>query len=346
MRSPLHAFHTELGARFVDFGGWEMPVQYESVLAEHQAVREHCGWFDVSHLGRFRWEGEGATEVLREQLCNDISKIGPGRSQYTLILNETGGVVDDLIVWRWDEERYWVLPNAANHERVMQRFASAGPSVLLEDVRPDTVTVAIQGPAAPEILEQVLGVPVGRFRTVSGSFAGGTFWAAGTGYTGERGGEVTVPIAAAAALAEAVVEAGAIPCGLGSRDTLRLEAGLPLWGQDLDESITPLEAGLDFAVAFTHDFVGREALERQAAGGLPKRLVAFRTEGRQIPRHHNRLRSGGSDGWVSSGNFSPVLGCGIGIGYLQPPGDGPLEVEIRGKWIEVERVELPFLPRS
>lgn len=343
-RSPLHDLHARLGARFVDFGGWEMPVQYESVLAEHTAVREHAGWFDVSHLGRFEWQGPGSLAVARRLLCNDLSRIEPGRTQYTMMLNDAGGVVDDLVVWRWEEERCWILPNAANHERVMAAFAGAGADATATDLRPSTVTIAVQGPAAPAALESVLGIAPRRFRTASGSFHDRPFWTAGTGYTGERGGEVTVPAETSEAFAEALTEAGVVPCGLGARDTLRLEAGLPLWGQDLDEATTPLEAGLGFAVSFEHDFVGRAALEGQRAGGLPKARVAFRTEGRRIPRPHHRLRTPTSDGWVSSGNFSPVLGCGIGLGYLAPPDeDGPLEVEIRDAWIPVERTTTPFV---
>ena len=334
-------------ARFVDFGGWEMPVQYGSVLAEHKAVRSKAGWFDVSHLGRFRFEGPNAEATLRRLLCNDIAKVGPGRAQYTLILNESGGVVDDLIVWKWSETAYWVLPNAANHEKVMRLFAAADQKSEMEDLRPETATIAIQGPEAPAIIEAVLGEAPRRFRTMEGSFAGAPVWAAGTGYTGERGGEVVVPAANAQQFASALIEAGAEPCGLGARDTLRLEAGLPLWGQDLDETITPLEAGLDFAVALGRDFVGSVALERQQSRGLAKRLVAFRFAGRHIARPGSPLRSGSSTGMVTSGNFSPMLECGIGMGYLAPPSDAEsVEAEIRGMWMEATIVDLPFVPRG
>lgn len=343
MRSPLHDVHARLGGRFVDFGGWEMPVQYQSVLAEHRAVREGCGWFDVSHLGRFRWEGSGATAAIDRLLCNEINRVAAGRSQYTMALNETGGTIDDLIVWRWDEETYWVLPNAANHLRLMEIFAGDEPEVELEDLRPSTVTLAIQGPAAPSVLETVLGEAPKRFRTLTGRWKDRDFWAAGTGYTGERGGEVVIEAESGPELVEALMAAGAVPCGLGARDTLRLEAGLVLWGQELDETITPLEANLDFAVSFDHDFVGKPALERQRQHGLPRSLVAFRTEGRLIPRTGHRLQAGSSSGWVTSGNFSPGLEAGIGMGYLQPPTDEPIEVEIRRSWHSVTRVELPFV---
>jgi aminomethyltransferase len=344
-RSPLHDLHAGLGARFTEFSGWEMPVQYESVLAEHRSVRLSAGWFDVSHLGRFRWEGEGATAALRRLLCNDVDRIEPGRTQYTMLLNDRGGIVDDLIVWRWDDESYWVLPNGGNHRRVMETFAKSYPEVEIEDLRPLTAAIAVQGPEAPGVLERVVGSAPRRFRTFSPTFEGHRVRGAGTGYTGEPGGEVVVDATVARDLADALIEAGCRPCGLGARDTLRLEAGLPLWGQDLDEDRTPLEAGLEFAVAWDHDFVGRAALETYQAGGATSKLVAFATEGRQIPRHGQRLRCGGLEGVVTSGNFSPMLERGIGLGYLPAGADGPVEVEIRERWVEAERVELPFYRR-
>lgn len=343
LRSPLHDIHERLGARFVDFGGWTMPVQYESVIEEHMAVRTRAGWFDVSHLGRFSWAGPGASRAVRELLSNDIDRIEPGRTQYSMLLNADGGVVDDLVVWRWDDDDLWILPNAANHERVMERFAAHDPDVAIRDLRPGTVTIAVQGPDAPSALERVLGAAPRRFRTLTGGFGGFEFHAAGTGYTGERGGEVTLPASTAAAFVEALVDAGVTPCGLAARDTLRLEAGLPLWGQDLDETITPLEAGLDFAVALDHDFPGRDALLHQRDSGTGRNRVAFRTPGRAIPRHGHRLRSGTAEGVVTSGNFSPVLQQGIGIGLLAGAPDSGVDVEIRGRWIACERTETPFV---
>lgn len=343
LRSPLHDVHERLGARFVDFGGWSMPVHYASVITEHMAVRSSAGWFDVSHLGRFSWAGPGAAHAVRRLLCNDIERIEPGRTQYSMLLNDDGGVVDDLVVWRWNADDLWILPNAANHERVMRAFADEAPDVTLRDLRPETVTVAVQGPDAPAALETVLGSAPRRFRTAMGNFEGLTYHAAGTGYTGERGGEVTLPAGSAEAFVEALVDAGVQPCGLAARDTLRLEAGLPLWGQDLDETITPLEAGLEFAVAFDHEFPGREALLRRRDAGVDRSRVAFRTPGREIPRHGQRLRAPGDDGIVTSGNFSPVLERGIGLGLLSGGSPEDLEVDIRGRWIPCEVVETPFV---
>ncbi len=343
--TPLRTVHESLGARFTDFAGWEMPLQYEGVVAEHMAVRSSVGVFDVSHLGRVRIDGPGATDLIRSQLCNDVAKVSPGRAQYTMALNESGGVVDDIIVWRLAEDGYWVLPNGANFDEIVGRFvAGAGLDVTVEPVRSNTVLVAVQGPEAPEVVDAVLGASPGRFRVVQGVFAGGPYWAAGTGYTGEKGAEIAVPAYAGERLLRSLVGAGAVPCGLGARDTLRLEMGYPLWGQDLDEYTSPLEAGLDWVVDWDHEFIGREALERQREDGIGKELVAFRLEGRRIPRPGYDLKVGSALGAVASGNFSPVLGCGIGMGYVAPPTDaGEVEVDIRGSWHSAERVTPPFI---
>lgn len=347
-RSPLHAVHERLGARFVDFGGWTMPLQYRGTLVEHRTVRSAAGVFDVSHLGRFRLAGPGATEILRRLLCNDIAKVGPGRAQYTMMLTGSGGVVDDIIVWRLDDEEYWVLPNGANYETVLERFAGEAPAgVDVERGRERRAFIAVQGPDAPEILEQVIGWSPRRFRVESLEWRGYPLLAAGTGYTGEKGGEIMVAHEGAAALFEALVEGGAEPCGLGARDTLRLEMGYALWGQDLDTDTTPLEAGLGWVVNWEHDFVGREALEGERTSGLRKRLIGFAFPDRTIPRHGYPLRCGESAGTVASGNFSPTLETGIGMGYVAPdPGDhGTVDVEVRGRWVAARRVTPPFIDR-
>ena len=344
MRSPLHDFHARHGARFVDFGDWEMPVQYQSVLAEHRSVRSGAGVFDVSHLGRFALRGSGALGAIDRLLCNDIRKIGPGRTQYTLMLNEEGGIIDDLIVWWWDENDFWVLPNAANHDRVMGVFA-AQAECETTDLRDSSVLLAVQGPEAPAAFEDVIGVAPARFRTSSAGYDGGVVSMAGTGYTGERGGEICTDPETASGLIESLVESGVALCGLGARDTLRLEAGLPLWGEDIDESTTPIEAGLDFAVGMGHDFIGRHGLEaRHGSGVAGRRLIGFILEDRGIPRHGHTLRSGDSVGVVTSGNISPILQTGIGLGYLEPPADvgDPVEVEIRGRPVTGRIASPPF----
>jgi aminomethyltransferase len=346
-RSPLHASHEALGARFVDFAGWDMPVQYEGVLAEHKAVRNDVGIFDVSHLGRFALWGEGSTDVVQQLLCNDITEIDPGRAQYTMALNEAGAVIDDIIVWKWEKESYWIMPNGANQDRVMAAFVDASPEgVTVENRQDRTALLAVQGPNARDLIEKVVGAVPKRFGLLEAEWSGSSLWMAGTGYTGEKGGEMAVPSEVAAGLWDAFVDAGAVPCGLGSRDTLRLEMGYPLWGQDLDEETTPLEAGLEWVVGWDADFVGRPALEAQRDGGMTKRLVGFVMEGRAIPRHGCALRGGGSSGKVASGNFSPALDVGIGMGFLAPdPGSDltSVEVEVRGTWIPARIVDLPFI---
>lgn len=343
-RSPLHDFNESLGARFVDFGGWEMPVQYESVLAEHRAVRSGVGIFDVTHLGRFSLTGPGAHEAIRRLLSNDIDRIEPGRCQYTMALNDDGGIIDDLIVWWRGDGDYWVMPNAANHERVMGAFAAESGCVV-EDLQGDTVFLAVQGPEAAGMIESVIGSMPGRFRNLTAESPAGRVVLAGTGYTGERGAEMCAQPELGEELMAAFVEAGAIPCGLGARDTLRLEAGLPLWGEDIEESTTPLEAGLGFAVSLDHEFVGKPRLVSQTEEGIPRRLAGFVLEDRGIPRHGYQVRSeSGATGNVTSGNISPMLDTGVGLAYLTPPvddGEG-IEVQIRTRWATGRVTKPPF----
>jgi aminomethyltransferase len=324
-----------------------MPVQYRGVLEEHGAVRSSAGIFDVSHLGRFQVEGAGAVDLVRGQLCNDITRIEPGRAQYTMALNEQGGVEDDIIVWYLDDERLWVMPNGTNSDEIVERFRDAAPDgVSITDLRPSTALFAVQGPDAPAILEAVYGVAPARFRVTSSVHDGVVVVLAGTGYTGERGGEVCVPAAEATDVWNALVDAGAEPCGLGARDTLRLEMGYPLWGHDLDSTTTPLEAGLGWVVAWDHEFNGRAALEA-SADATRRALVAFTVEGRAIPRHGYPVHTTSGTGTVTSGNFSPTLGRGIGLAYVAPPPSAgeTITVEIRGREVPARLVDLPFLDR-
>lgn len=349
-QSPLHDVHTELGARFTDFGGWEMPVQYTGVIAEHNAVRNGVGVFDVSHLGRFLVEGPGAEGLIRRQLCNDIAKVAPGRAQYSMALNALGGVVDDVIVWRVADARFWVMPNGTNFDDILDRFVGDSPSdTTVRPLRAGTTLVAVQGPDSPDVVESVIGVVPARFRVVEGRYRDDWCLAAGTGYTGERGAEIAVPAENGPDLMRDLIGAGAVPCGLGARDTLRLEMGYPLWGQDLDEETTPFEAGLGWVVAWDHDFVGRSALLAREEAGPGRSLVALTTEGRAIPRRGYPVRSGDSTGTVTSGNFSPTLGHGIALAYVSPPidpaTDAVAEVEIRGTWHTARTTSLPFVSR-
>jgi aminomethyltransferase len=339
--SALHSIHEELGARFVDFGGWEMPVQYTSVLAEHRAVRESVGVFDVSHLGRFEISGDDPANALDSRFCNLASGLGRDRTQYTMALNDAGGVIDDIILWRWSDGGFWVLPNAANSPRIMETVMEADGVTSVQDLRPTTVSLAVQGPDAPALLERLFGAAPKRSRLIQTDFQGAPLWVAGTGYTGERGGELVMNHDIAPTVFRELLAHDVVPCGLASRDTLRLEAALPLWGQDLDETITPLQAGLGFAVSYDHEFPGKAALEREREEGVARHRVLFSTEGRLIPRHGFAVRAGGRTGTVTSGNFSPTLEHGIGMAYLSgPPDDGltELEVEIRGTWHAAEIV--------
>ena len=344
-RSPLHGTIAALGARFVDFGGWEMPLQYESVLAEHRAVRTSVGFFDVTHLGRFELTGPGAHAAARMLLSNDIERLDPGRCQYTMILNPNGGIIDDMILCWWEDNQFWLLPNAVNHQRVMAAFAEQ-PECEVSDLQMTTVMIALQGPQAPQVFEDVIGTAPGRFRNTRVDWDGGIVSLAGTGYTGEAGGEICTDFNTAVKLVQALVEAGVTPCGLGARDTLRLEAGLALWGEDIDETTTPIEAGLSFAVSLDHDFVGKGRLVEQVDEGVDRQLTGFVLEDRGIPRHGYAVRtSSGGEGQVTSGNLSPMLDTGIGMAYISPPPDidiDNIEVQIRNRWIPGRLAKPPF----
>jgi len=264
-----------------------------------------------------------------------------------MALNARGGVEDDIIVWQLDDDRFWVMPNGTNFDGIISRFTSAAPDdVDISDVRAETVLLAAQGPDAPGVITSVLGTTPGRFRVTTSTFGDHEVVCAGTGYTGERGGELCIPTDGAPALWQALVEAGATPAGLGSRDTLRLEMGYPLWGQDLDPETTPLEAVLGWVVAWDHEFIGRDALIDQRDAPA-KQLIAFSTRGRAIPRHGYAVNVGGSEGVVTSGNFSPTLKHGIGLAYVAPPptDEAPVTVTIRGTDVAAKQATLPFLEK-
>lgn len=323
-----------------------LPLRYGGILSEHAAVRSAAGVFDVSHVGRIAVSGPGATDALRWLLCNDVAHIRPGAAQYTMMLTYEGGVADDLLVWRWDDDDYWVFPNGVNHGRVMAVLRGES-HVTVSDLRSSTSLISVQGPKAPDLVASVLGAAPDRFRLLEARFEGAAVRAAGTGYTGERGAELAVGCDAAPALFAAFVDAGAAPCGLGARDVLRLEMGYPLWGRDLDTSTTPIEASLRRVVDWDHDFVGRRVLATQRSTGPPKRRICFVTEGRSVPRGGYPMRCGSSTGFVASGTFSPILAAGIGTGYVSPdPGNATdVLVNIRGRKVDAGRVEPPLAER-
>jgi aminomethyltransferase len=355
--SPLDAAHRALGARMGAFGGWEMPIQYTGVLEEHRACREHAVVFDVSHLGSVRVRGAGAFATLQWAFTNDLDRIGPGRAQYTHLLDpDDAHVVDDIIVWWVAPGDFLVMPNASNAQPLIDALGEAaafygGGECEIDDVTASRAVLAVQGPEARARLGGVAAdhASVARFGVEPLDFDGEHGWIAGTGYTGEDGVELHVPRAAANRWWDRVLEAGITPAGLGARDTLRLEAGLPLHGHELGRGITPLQAGLAWVVRFDKgDFRGRRALEAEHDRGVVRRLRGLTIEGRQIAREgYTVARDGEPVGVVTSGNFSPTLGHGIALAFLPPDtvdGDA-LTVDVRGRAVPAVVTKLPFVRR-
>ena len=341
--SPLDAAHRALGAKMVPFGGWEMPLAYGSgTIAEHLACRQDAAVFDVSHLGTVRLTGAESLDVLQRALTNDLRRIGPGMAQYTHLLDPAdASVLDDIIVWWVEDDRFDVMPNASNTSRVTDAIGGT-------DVTSERAVLAVQGPRARERLRQVApeAADVGRFRVAQVDVLGTRCTVAGTGYTGEDGVEIAVPADAAPAVWDAVVGAGVTPAGLGARDTLRLEAGLPLHGHELGPGITPLQAGLGWVVGWDKDdFRGRVALEAEREAGPSRRLRGILLEGRRPAREGQAVTAGGEPaGTVTSGNFSPMLERGIALAFLRPDVEVGDEVEVdqRGTSAPGRVVKPPF----
>jgi len=355
--SPLDAAHRAAGARFAPFGGWEMPLQYAGVLEEHRACRSNAVVFDVSHLGTLRCSGRGVFDALQWAFTNDLKRIAPGRAQYTHLLDEHDAhVVDDLIVWWLSDGELLVMPNASNTRPLVgalgdacNRFGSSDDSVI--DVTDGRAVLAVQGPNARKLLAPVApdAATVARFHVEPFTWRGADCIAAGTGYTGEDGVELQVPAHRAVEIWDAIVGEGVVPAGLGARDTLRLEAGLPLHGHELGPGITPLQAGLGWVVRFDKgDFRGRAPLEAERERGVDRRLRGMTAAGRQPPREGATIsRDRATVGRVTSGNFSPMLGHGIALGFLDPalePG-AEVEIDVRGRSLPATVVDLPFVRR-
>jgi aminomethyltransferase len=329
MRTPLHDRHVALGARMVPFAGWEMPVQYEGVIPEHRAVRTDAGVFDVSHMGELEVEGPRATELLQSLLSNDLAKIGPGQAQYTLLTNERGGVVDDLIAYELDAFRYLLIVNASNREtdfRWLKEREIRGTEV--SDRSSEFGLLAVQGPRAIERL----GLPEERPFTFAEAELGGVAVIVNrTGYTGEDGCELLCDAADAPQLWDWVLAQGVAPCGLGARDSLRVEVCYPLHGNDIGPDTDAISAGLGWVCALDKDFTGADELRRVKADGPERRLVAFVMEERAIPRHGMAIREGGE---VTSGTHSPMLDRGIGMGYVpaaSAEAGTTITVDVRGR---------------
>ena len=351
--SPLDAAHRALGAKMVPFGGWDMPLSYPAgTLAEHRACRHGAVAFDVSHLGTVRVQGAGALEQLQRALTNDLTKIEPGRAQYTHLLDpHDASVLDDIIVWWLADDVFDVMPNASNTERVTSALVGVAAGVEAVDVTGTRAIIAVQGPDARERLKAVSAeaASVGRFRVAPFEWNGVSCTVAGTGYTGEDGVECAVPADEAPAFWEAVMQAGIEPAGLGARDTLRLEAALPLHGHELGAGITPLQAGLGWVVSWDKgDFRGREPLAAEKERGVARRLRALAVPGRRPPRAEQAvLVDGAPVGVVTSGNFSPELEHGIALAFLPPDVEIGAEVGIdaRGTVLPATVVKPPFVAK-
>lgn len=354
-RTPLWSSHRELGARLVDFGGWEMPVQYDGILAEHAAVRNDCGVFDICHMGEVRVSGPAAAGFLNTLLTNDITRLAVGQGQYTLMCNERGGTVDDLYAYRVAEQVYLLVINASRIEadmvHVRRQSEISDFKSQIEDVSDKTGAIALQGPRSAAVLEKLLpGVATGvtRNRIAKLSLAGVEMFVARTGYTGEDGFELLMPAEAAPAVWALLLKEGAKPSGLGARDTLRTEMCYPLYGHELDEDTSPIEAGLVRYVALGKPaFMGKEHLQRQKLSGTSKTLAAFRMGGKSAPPrpHYPVVVAGAPAGEVTSGTMSPSLGVGIGLAYMPPAHarDGQaIEIEIRGRRFPAQVVPKPI----
>jgi aminomethyltransferase len=349
-KSPLHDRHVALGAKMGDFGGWDMPIQYAGVLQEHTAVREDVGVFDVSHLGKGVVRGPGAVDFVNDRLTNDLRRIGPGQAQYTLCCDATGGVVDDLIQYVRSEDEVFLIPNAANSSQVVARLAAdATGGITVEDLHTTLAVIAVQGPHSAELVA-ALGLPVSHdyMAFTNAEWKGRPVVVCRTGYTGELGFELLPRWNDAGELWDAILAAGAVPCGLGARDTLRTEMGYPLHGQDLSLEITPVQARAGWAVGWAKErFWGREALLAERETGPRRLLWGLEALDRGIPRAHMTvLRDRAPVGEVTSGTFSPTRKVGIGLALLDPSvaeGD-ELVVDVRGRTTPVRVVKPPFVP--
>ena len=343
-QTPLHDRHVALGARMVPFAGWDMPVQYEGVIPEHLAVRRDCGVFDVSHMGELEVEGPAALEFLQGLLSNDVERIGPGQAQYTLLTNEQGGIVDDLIVYEFSSERFLLIVNAANREADFRRLKDhERDGVEVRDVSDDYALLAVQGPRAIERLG-LEHAPA--FTFAEGEIDGVPCLIARTGYTGEEGVELLVEAGRAGDLWDAVVARGAIPCGLGARDTLRLEVCYPLHGNDIGPETDAISAGLGWVCALDKEFAGADTLRTVKERGPERKLAAFVMQEKAIPRQGMPIVEGGE---VTSGSHSPLLDRGIGMGYvdtaLADP-DTDVTIDVRGRERKAKIVKKPIYRRE
>ena len=356
-KTPLYDKHVALGAKMVPFAGYEMPVQYAGVSHEHHVVRQKVGMFDVSHMGEFWVEGADATAFLNSVTSNDVAKLTPGKVQYSCLPNATGGIVDDLLVYCVNDTKYMLVVNASNMAKDwawLQQFAG-NFDVRMTDVSEGTALLAVQGPLAAQALQSLTDLDLGAMTYYTfgiGSFAGvSNVVVSATGYTGAGGFEIYIPNAHAAAAWDAIIAAGAPlglePIGLGARDTLRLEMGFCLYGNDIDDTTSPIEAGLGWITKFTKEFTNSAALKAQKEAGVARKLVGIMLLERGVPRHGYPIvdASGAAVGEVTSGTMAPSLNEAIGMAYVPTASAAPgstVFVEIRGKALKAEVVSLPF----
>jgi aminomethyltransferase len=357
-RTVLYQLGVELKARFTSFGGWEMPVQFSGISREHEAVRNAAGMFDISHMGKFTLQGKNLISQLQSLVPSDLSRLQPHQAQYTVLLNPQGGIIDDIIVYYQGEDtsgtqRVLIIVNAATTGKdkawLLQHLDQN--EVQFQDLSPEKALIAVQGPKAIQYLQPFVEQdlqPIKAFGHLQATVLGKPAFIARTGYTGEDGFEVMLDSDVAVELWQSLYDAGVIPCGLGARDTLRLEAAMALYGQDIDDTTTPLEAGLGWLVHLDTkgDFIGRPVLEQQKATRVQRRLVGLQTQGRNIARHGYQILSAGKVvGEVTSGTLSPTLGYPIALGYVPTKVatvGQQLEVDIRGKAYPAVVVKRPF----
>ncbi len=359
-KTPLYDRHIALGAKMVNFGGWAMPVYYTSIIAEHNQTRQSCSFFDVSHLGEFHVKGPGAFRFLQYRITNDMNKLKDGKIIYSLLCDEKGLTLDDILVYQNKPDDYYLIVNAGGIDRDFEAFHKYAPeTVSLENQSGQMACVAIQGPKSEEILEKLFGFrlkELGYYRFKEERLKGEPVWVSRSGYTGEDGFEIFSSNALAGLVWDQLVsegkKEGALPAGLGARNTLRLEAGNVLYGNDLDTTTTPLEAGLGWAVALDKEggFVGRDMLLVQKEKGLKRRLVGFKMLDKPIAREHYPIyKEGKKAGVVTSGSYGPTAGCNIGMGYVAKGAETPgtsIEIEIHGKLVKAEVVALPFVAKK
>ena len=363
-KTPLFDLHEQAGARIVPFAGWAMPVQYKGIVEEHNAVRNRAGVFDVSHMGRLFVVGADAASFLRRTLTYDVTKIPEGRGHYTLLCNDDGGIIDDPYVYRLDARRFLVVGNASNADRDTARLreflepgtsVEPGPDVELLDRQAETIMLAVQGPEAPAHMARIIGAELATLDKRACTelpYLQYKLFVSRTGYTGEDGFEIVTSVEAGRAIWRQLLTAGVQPCGLGARDTLRLEAALALWGHDIDETTNPFEAGLGWVVSFDDGapFVGREALVRIKATGVERKLMCLQATARGVIRDgYPILHNGQQVATVASGSHSPTLNTSIAMAYLPNAlavYGTPLEVEVRGKLVSATVVRRPFVPHA